>query len=159
MKDGFERTDVRYPVLTQFRSDSAQIRFNVGVAATKRCAKSIMDSNSNPQPHLPSFCSLSQAYLTNPIGLPANYPWVVRMQMVDLLNFHPAIPFVLVSSDSMELAEVLSVIVFFDPGYFLDPIEQRRMHSRFATNWLADTFLYETRYEFGAASSLRSEAR
>jgi|ERR1700748_1074082 quinol monooxygenase YgiN len=46
------------------------------------------------------------------------------MQMVDLLNFHPAIPFVLVSSDSMELAEVLSVIVFLIPGIFWIPLSK-----------------------------------
>ena len=118
MKDGFERTDVRYSVLTRFRSDSAQIRFNVGVAATKRCAKSIMDSNSNPQPHAPSFCRLSQAYLTNPIGLPSYYPWVVTMRVVGLLNFHLAIPFVLVRSDSTKLAEVLSAIAFLIAGIY-----------------------------------------
>jgi hypothetical protein len=81
------------------------------------------------------------------------------MRVLGLLNFHLAIQFVLVRSDSAELAEVLSAIAFFDRGYLLAPIERRRMHSRFATNWLTGTFVYEIRSEFGAASSLRGEAR
>jgi hypothetical protein len=118
-----------------------------------------MDSNSNPHSYAPSFCRLSQAYLTNPIGLPSYYPRVVKIQVVGLLDFHRTIPFGLARCDSTEPAEVLPAIALFDRGYLFAPIERRRMHSRFETNWFTDTFVYETRSEFGAASSLRGEAR
>ena len=81
------------------------------------------------------------------------------MRVERLLNFHSAIPFALVCSDWADLAEVLSALAFFDRGCLMAPIERRRMHSRFETIWFTDTFVYETKSEFGAASSLRSEAR
>jgi hypothetical protein len=81
------------------------------------------------------------------------------MRVERLLNSHSAIPFALVCSDWADLAEVLSALAFFDRGYLMAPIERRRMHSRFETNRVTDTFVYEIRYEFGAASSLRGEAR
>src|ERR1700747_1168 len=107
-----------------------------------------MDSNNNPHRYAPSFCRLSQAYLTNPIGLSSHYPQVVKVRMVGLLNLRPAIPFVLVRNLSATRRDSRSC-------QFVNV----RLHSRFATNWLTDTFVYEIRSEFGAASSLRSEAR
>src|SRR5215469_11357015 len=107
-----------------------------------------MDSNSNPHHYAPSFCRLSQGYPTNPIGLPPHYPQVVKVRMVGLLNFRPAIPFLLVRNLSATRRDSCSY-----------QFANVRQHSRFETNWLTDTFVYETKSEFGAASSLRGKAR
>jgi hypothetical protein len=68
--------------------------------------------------------------------------------MVGLLNLRPAIPFLLVHGLSATRRDSRS-------GHFANV----HLHSRFERNWLTDTFLYETKSEFSAASSLRSETR